>query len=178
MYQIINWSKIVVVAFILCVGIVWKVQPKMFLAFRNVINLQKKKKIVNRLDMHLSWPICNCTELVNIWRNVDRPTSSDKTRLQPRKYPSIMAGCKLTQGWGWKYHIKYKGQDCCTSFLRMQQAYMCHLTVIALWQAYEAMTVSGHLYVRCILRKEVKQSCPLYLSWHFQPPSWPFWQEW
>ena len=52
----------------------------------------------------------------------------------------------------------------------MQQAYRCHLTVIASWQAYQATTVSGHLYICGILRKEVNQSCPMYLSWHFQPP--------
>ena len=33
---------------------------------------------------------------------------------------------------GWKYHNNYKGQDCFSSFLRMQQTYRCHLTVISL----------------------------------------------
>ena len=52
----------------------------------------------------------------------------------------------------------------------MQQAYRCHLTVITSWQAYQATTVSWHLDICCILRKEVKQSCPIHLLWHFQPP--------
>ena len=46
------------------------------------------------------------------------------------KYNYVSNGGSL-QGGGWKYHIKYKGQDCCNSFLSMQQAYRCNLTVIA-----------------------------------------------
>ena len=71
---------------------------------------------------------------------------------------------------GWKYHNRYKGLDCLTSFLNRQQSYRCNLTVIASWQAYQAIAASWHLYFCCILRKEVQQSSHLYLIWHFQPP--------
>ena len=53
----------------------------------------------------------------------------------------------------------------------MQQIYRCQLTVIAWYACHEAITVRWHLYVCCILRKEVQQSCPLYLIWYFQPPT-------
>ena len=76
------------------------------------------------------------------------------------------------QLFNWKYHIKYKEVDCFTSFVSRQQTYRCHLTVIASLQAYQATAVSWHMYICCILRKEVKQSSPLYLIWHFQPPSY------
>ena len=71
---------------------------------------------------------------------------------------------KIRKGGGWKYHIKC----CCTSLFSMLQAYRC-LTVIASWHAYEATTVGWHLYMCCIARKEINQSCPMYLLWHFQP---------
>ena len=71
---------------------------------------------------------------------------------------------------GWNYHIQNKGLDCFTSFLNRQQRYRCQLTVIALWQAYQAIAASWHLHFCCMLRKEVQQSSPLYFIWHFQPP--------
>ena len=74
----------------------------------------------------------------------------DVTHLKKIKY-------FLWQGGGCKYHIKYKGQDCCTSSLSMHQAYRCHWTVIALWQAYEVTTVDLHLYNCCILIKKIEQ---------------------
>ena len=67
------------------------------------------------------------------------------------------------KGGGWKCHIKYKGQDWFISFLSMQQVFRFHLTAIASWQTYQATTVSWHLYISWLLRKEVKQSYPLYL---------------
>ena len=88
---------------------------------------------------------------------------------ESRGLVSWAAFCLLTGGW--KYHIKYKGLAGFTSILNRQQMCRCHLTVIPLWQAYQATAVSWHLYICCILRKAVKQSSPLYLIWHFQPPS-------
>ena len=41
---------------------------------------------------------------------------------------------------------------------------------MASWHAHQAIAVSWHLYICCILRKEVKHSSSLYLIWHFQPP--------
>ena len=38
------------------------------------------------------------------------------------------------------------------------------------YTCHEAITVRWQLYVYCILRKGVKQSCPLYLIWYFHPP--------
>ena len=60
---------------------------------------------------------------------------------------------KIKEG-GWKYHIEYKGLDCVTSFLNRQQTYKCHLTIIALWQIYQAIAASWHQKFCCILRKE------------------------
>ena len=74
------------------------------------------------------------------------------------------------KGGGWKCHIKYKGLDFFTSFLSMQYMCRCQLTAIAWHASHEAITARWHLYVCCLLRKEVKQSSPLYLIWYFQPP--------
>ena len=52
----------------------------------------------------------------------------------------------------------------------MQPTYRCQMTVINLWQAYQVTTVSWHLYVCCILRKEGNQSLSFYFIWHSQPP--------
>ena len=76
----------------------------------------------------------------------------------------------LLQEGGWKCHNKYKGQDWLFSFLSMQQIYRCQLTVLAWYACHEAIAVIWHLYVCCILRKEVQQSCTLHLIWYFQPP--------
>ena len=105
------------------------------------------------LPSFINWTCCMCTvqwSFINYWN----------------------IGERLFKGEGWKYHIKYIGQDSFISCLNMQQTYRCHLIVIASWQAYKATTVSRHPYICCILKKEVKQPCPLYLIWHFQPPSY------
>ena len=48
--------------------------------------------------------------------------------------------------------------------------YKCQLNVVAWYVFYEAETVRWHLYVFRILTKDIKQLCPLYLIWYFQPP--------
>ena len=38
----------------------------------------------------------------------------------------------------WKCHMRYKGQDCFSSFLSMQQTIRCQLTDVALYACHEA----------------------------------------
>ena len=74
------------------------------------------------------------------------------------------------KGGGWKCHIKYKGLECLTSCLSMQQIYRCQLTAVAWYACNEAIKVRWHMYVCFLLTKEVKKSSPLYLIWYLQPP--------
>ena len=82
----------------------------------------------------------------------------------------IITSKRISKGGRWKWHNKYIGQDCWTSFLSMQQIYRCQLPVVAWYACHKGITVRLHLYACCILRKKVHQSCPLYLIWYFQPP--------
>ena len=77
---------------------------------------------------------------------------------------------KHQKGRGWQYHFKCIEQNWYSYLLSVHWTYRCQVTVIASWQAYQATSVSWHLFVCCILRKDIKQSCPLYLIWHFQRP--------
>ena len=47
----------------------------------------------------------------------------------------------LSLGGYWKYHIRYKGQDCFSSLLSMQLPDRCQLTAVALYDCHEAITV-------------------------------------
>ena len=63
-----------------------------------------------------------------------------------------------------------KGKDVLPLFQYATNIYGCLLTVVALYVCHEVITVRWHLYVCCIVRKETKESCSMYLIWYFQPP--------
>ena len=84
--------------------------------------------------------------MVNAFRyeiNNDMKLTNHLCRIShPHNTHSMRYGQIQLQGGGWKYHIKYKGQDWFTSFLRIQHTCRCQMAGIALWQAYQATTVS------------------------------------
>ena len=73
-------------------------------------------------------------------------------------------------GRGWQYHLKDMEQNSYSYLLSVHWTNRCQVTVIPSWQALKNTAVSWHLFVWCILRKELKQSCPLYLICHFKRP--------
>ena len=62
-------------------------------------------------------------------------------------YVNIHIHC--IKGGRWKCHIIYKGQDCFSPFLSMQQTNRCQLTAVAWYACDEAIKVTWHLVVWC-----------------------------
>ena len=52
----------------------------------------------------------------------------------------------------YKVDIRYKGQDCFSSFLSMQHTNRCQMTAVALYACPEAITVTWHPLVQCNAR--------------------------
>ena len=77
--------------------------------------------------------------------------------------------CQIWQscGWGWARWQRTAAAQWVSR--GSWHTYRCNLTVMASWQAYQAIAASWHQHLGFILRKEVQHSISLYLAWHFQP---------
>ena len=74
----------------------------------------------------------------------------------------------------WNAILNTKGNAVLPLLFSMQQLYGYQLTVLDLYVCHKAIAVRWHLYVCCIVRKGVKESCPIYLIWFFQPLAFIF----
>ena len=130
----------------------------MFIEIQNLTKKYKKEKFWQNTET------LNRIGVINYYSRRDRHAN---THTCTHTDNAVTLGGK---GRGWHYHSKYIEQSSYSYLLSLHWTNRCQVSVIASLTAYKATAVSWRLFVCCILRKELKQSCPLYLIWHFQPP--------